>query len=64
MESLPAAVIFPRNTVATDCPACRMQISAGLRTYFKGIPVYHPVELLAMSLAQREDKDEEKTGTD
>lgn len=38
------------EAVATGCPACRMQISAGLKTYSKEIPVYHPVELLAMSL--------------
>lgn len=42
------------EAVATGCPACRMQINAGLSTYYEKIPVYHPVELLAMSLAQIE----------
>lgn len=50
------------DAVATGCPACRMQISAGLRTYYREIPVYHPVELLAMSFAHREGNEGEKTG--
>ncbi len=36
------------KAVATSCPACRMQITGGLKTYGQEMPVYHPVELLNM----------------
>lgn len=44
------------GAVVTGCPACRMQITGGLKTYYKEIPVYHPVELLAMSLDKKKGK--------
>ncbi|WP_407314080.1 (Fe-S)-binding protein [Desulfosporosinus sp. SB140] len=35
------------EAVVTGCPACRMQIAFGLDSYYKKMPVYHPVELIA-----------------
>lgn len=45
------------EAVVTGCPACRMQISGGLKNYYQEIPVYHPVELLAMSMEQMSNKE-------
>lgn len=38
------------DALVTGCPACRMQIAFGLDSYYKKIPIYHPVEVLAQSL--------------
>ncbi|MDA8228916.1 MAG: (Fe-S)-binding protein [Desulfitobacterium hafniense] len=41
------------EAVVTGCPACRMQIAFGLKSYYKDIPVYHPVELIARSIREK-----------
>lgn len=37
------------QAVATACPSCRLQLASGLARTGRALPVFHPVELLAMT---------------
>lgn len=42
------------EAVVTGCPACRMQIAFGLESYYKKMMIYHPVELIAKSIRNKQ----------